>query len=108
MSPAEPKTLLCFQTARISIPEEIEKKIGDMSAYVAEVGVFMKDNTLQAAIFPDFFHLNQEGILNIKEMFQDEVIAPYNRNAAAYKKINRFVLLKDELPKTRLGKIQRF
>lgn len=102
------KEIIVLSNGKNINPEEVEKKIGGMSDCVAEIGVFLKDDTLQAAIFPDFARLRQKGILNIKEMFQDDVIAPYNRTAAAYKKIIRFTLVKEELPKTRLGKIQRF
>jgi len=89
-------------------PEEIEKKLKSLSPCVADVGVYMKDDTLQAAICPDFRVLREKGIVNIDEMFRWDIIDRYNRQASPAKKIMKFILMKDELPKTRLGKLQRF
>lgn len=102
------KDILVLSSGKNINPEEIEKKIGDLSDCVAEVGVFMKNDTLQAAIYPDFIKLREKGVLNIRDLFRWEVIDRYNRSAASYKKVTNFILLKEELPKTRLGKIQRF
>ena len=68
----------------------------------------LKDDTMQAAIYPDFQKIKEKGILNLEEFFRWEVIDGYNQKSASYKKIHKFLLLKEELPKTRLGKIQRF
>jgi long-chain acyl-CoA synthetase len=44
---------------------------------------------------------------DIEELLKDE-IAEYNKNAMNYKRIQQFHVVSEELPKTRLGKVQRF
>ena len=102
------KELIVLSNGKNINPEEIENKIAGMSPLIAEVGVFMKDDALQVGIFPDFRRIKEEGIVDIDEYFRWEVIDKYNRQTAPYKKIGKIILLKEELPKTRLGKIQRF
>ena len=102
------KEIIVLSNGKNINPEEIENKIAMMSPLIAEAGVFMKDDALQAAIFPDFRRIKEEGIQNMEEYFRWEVIDKYNRQTAPYKKIGKILLLKDELPKTRLGKVQRF
>jgi long-chain acyl-CoA synthetase len=102
------KEIIVLSNAKNVNPEEIEKKIAALSDYVVEVGVYEKNDALHAAIYPDFKILKEKEILNIEETLRSEVIDHYNRHAAHYKKIKNFIILKNELPKTRLGKIQRF
>lgn len=89
-------------------PIEIEEKILNMQKNINEIGVFLKDNILQAVIFPDFRKIKEQGILNLDEFFRWDVIDKYNKTVAPYKKIVKFSLVNTELPKTRLGKIRRF
>ncbi|MDD5765336.1 MAG: AMP-binding protein [Candidatus Marinimicrobia bacterium] len=102
------KEILVLSNGKNINPEEIEKKISGLSDLIAEIGVFARNDTLQAAIYPDFRKISEKGVLNLEEMFRWDVIDHYNRGVAAYKKITNFILLKEELPKTRLGKVQRF
>jgi len=102
------KEIIVLSSGKNINPEEVENKISVTSDCIAEVGVYLKDDTLQAAIFPDFKKLNEKGILNLEDYFRWDIIDQYNQKAASYKKISKFLLLKEELPKTRLGKIQRF
>jgi len=102
------KEIIVLSSGKNVNPEEVEKKISGLSDCIAEVGVYLKNDTLQAAIYPDFKRLKEEEILNLEDFFRWEIIDQYNQKAASYKKISKFLLLKEELPKTRLGKIQRF
>ena len=63
---------------------------------------------LQAAIYPNFSQIRKQKISNLGETLRWDIIDKYNQKASPYKKINKFIILKEELPKTRLGKIQRF
>ncbi|MCF7849137.1 MAG: 1-acyl-sn-glycerol-3-phosphate acyltransferase, partial [Kiritimatiellales bacterium] len=42
------------------------------------------------------------------ETIQEQVITPYNEAASSYKKILKYTLVGNELPRTRLGKLKRF
>jgi long-chain acyl-CoA synthetase len=102
------KEIIVLGSGKNINPEEIEKKLADNSDLIAEVGVFMRNDSLQAAIFPDFVRIRDKGIQNLEEVVRWDIIDAYNKKAAHYKKISQFILLKEELPKTRLGKTQRF
>ncbi|MBZ0199558.1 MAG: AMP-binding protein, partial [Ignavibacteriaceae bacterium] len=102
------KEIIVLSNGKNINPEEVEKKILAVSDVVAEAGVFMQNDQLSAALFPNYKALRDEGVINLEEKFRWEVIDKYNKTAAPYKKINKFILFKEELPKTRLGKIQRF
>ncbi|MHB8579020.1 MAG: AMP-binding protein [Ignavibacteriaceae bacterium] len=102
------KEIIVLSNGKNINPEEIENKIKDISDLIVEVGVFMQNDILTAVIYPDFKKLAENSIQNIEEVFRWEVIDKYNHSVSSYKKINKFILYKDELPKTRLGKIQRF
>ncbi len=102
------KEIIVLSNGKNINPEEVEKKILAISDVVAEAGVFMQNDSLSAALYPNYKALRDEGVINLEEKFRWEVIDKYNKTAAPYKKINKFILFKEELPKTRLGKIQRF
>ncbi len=102
------KEIIVLSNGKNINPEEIENKILSTSDFVAEAGVFMQNDILTAVIFPDFKKLKDKTIGNLEELFRWDVIDKYNSNSSSYKKIKKFVLCKNELPKTRLGKIQRF
>jgi long-chain acyl-CoA synthetase len=94
--------------AKNSIPKKAKKKLKTLSDCIADVGVFVKNDQIQAAFFPDFKVIRERGILNIDDLFRSEIVDKYNSTVAYYKKIMNFTILKEELPKTRLGKLQRF
>ncbi len=102
------KEIIVLSNGKNINPEEIENKIKLQSEFVSEVGVFMRNDSLTAAVCPDFIKLKEKTVHNLEELFRWEVIDKYNKSAAPYKKITKFVLCKNELPKTRLGKIQRY
>lgn len=102
------KEIIVLSNGKNINPEEIEFKLKSLSPFIAEVAVFQQNDALSAVIYPDYKKLREEGSLNLEEMFRWNVIDIYNKNSASYKKLSKFYLSKDELPKTRLGKIQRF
>lgn len=102
------KEILVLSNGKNINPEEIENKLAVNSELISEVGVYMKDDMLQAAIFPDFKRIAEKQVTNLGETIRWEVIDRFNQTVSPYKRIHKFILLKEELPKTRLGKIQRF
>jgi len=89
-------------------PVELEHQMEAMSEYIAEIAVFLNDNVLQAALYPDFRKVREKGIQNLEEVIRADVIGPFNRSVAPYKRVMKLHILQEELPKTRLGKIKRF
>ncbi len=102
------KEIIILPNGKNVNPVELEQKIESRAEFISEAAVFLKDETLQAAIYPDFRKVREKGIENLEEVLRMEVIEPFNRSVSPYKKIMKLHILKDELPKTRLGKIKRF
>jgi len=102
------KEIIVLSSGKKFNPEESEKKIKALSDCIADVGIFVKNDQIQAAFFPDFKVIRERGILNIDDLFRSEIVDKYNSTVTYYKKIMNFTILKEELPKTRLGKLQRF
>ncbi len=89
-------------------PEEIENRILRMSPMIKEIAVMQDRGQLVALILPDLAGFTRDEIASVFETLKWKVIDAYNATAASYKKIFNFTLLKEELPKTRLGKMKRF
>jgi len=102
------KEIIVLPNGKNVNPVEIEHKIAAMSAYVGEIGVYLSDDVLQAAVYPDFRQVREKGILNLDETIRQEVVEPYNRSVAPYKRIMKLHILAEELPRTRLEKVKRF
>jgi long-chain acyl-CoA synthetase len=102
------KEIIVLSNGKNINPENIEKKIKDKTNYVVEVGVFSEHDTLQAIIIPDLHKMKYDGITNYEDYFKWNIIDDLNKNTSPYKRIMKFFLTTEELPKTRLGKIQRF
>ncbi|MGL5683534.1 MAG: AMP-binding protein [Marinifilaceae bacterium] len=88
-------------------PVEIEEEIMHHAPEIKEIAVFLKDDILQALALPDMKKIRSNTGVNIEEAIKT-VIEKYNAAAMSYKRIKRFHITSFELPKTRLGKIQRF
>ena len=63
---------------------------------------------LQVIIFPDTAKMRYDGIDNVEEYIRWNIIGRYNQEVSPYKKIMKFILTDEELPKTRLEKLQRY
>ncbi|MBN2481729.1 MAG: AMP-binding protein [Bacteroidales bacterium] len=102
------KEIIVLPNGKNINPEEVERVIIRQSPLVKETGVFLKDGVLQSIIVPDFKKLNEAGIKDLNDHVRWNIIDQANRSLSAYKKIIRFHITAEELPKTRLGKIKRY
>ena len=68
----------------------------------------MQNDKLNLIIVPDEEALKEKNIEDIQVFFKNEVLKVYNDRATMSKRLMKLHLVKEELPKTRLGKIQRF
>jgi long-chain acyl-CoA synthetase len=85
----------------------LESTIVKKSPYIKEVGVFMEEGILQALIYPEMNQVRAKSIEELPQLIQQAVL-DFNNEISPYKRIKRFHIIAEELPKTRLGKIQRF
>jgi long-chain acyl-CoA synthetase len=102
------KEIIVLSNGKNINPEEIENKILEMSEVITEIGVFEKADMLHAVIFSDYQKAKELGIENVEEMLKWEVIDKYNQSVTPYKKVMKFSLMKEALPRTRLLKLKRF
>lgn len=102
------KEIIVLSNGKNINPEEIENKIVGMTEVITEIGVFEKADMLHAVIYPDFQKAKQLGIENIEETIKWDVIDKYNQAVTPYKKVMKFSITKEPLPRTRLLKLKRF
>ncbi|MCK9450833.1 MAG: AMP-binding protein [Bacteroidales bacterium] len=97
------KEILILSNGKNVNPAEIEIAINE-SELVLESAVFYKDEQLQLLVVPD-----TSGTETVNEqLIKERVIKAFNEKVSAYKRIHRIHLVGEELPRTRLGKLQRF
>ncbi len=102
------KEIIVTSSGKNINPSEIENILIEYSDLINELAVFESSSILSVVIYPHFDKLQHIGIKNIKNYFHENIIDPYNRTVAPYKKIMSIVISENELPKTRLGKLKRF
>lgn len=101
------KEIIILSNGKNVNPSELETKLED-SPLVRECGVFFKDDVLQAVIVPEKSAIGQPEDQSIEDIIRWKVIDVFNHQVSSYKKIMRFHLTDQDLPRTRLSKLQRF
>ncbi len=102
------KEIIVLSNGKNINPSEVETKIENFAAFVAEVGVYADLDQLKAIIVPNRAEMKGLSAGQIEEKLRWEVIDTYNKSVSSYKKIMDFSVTDTELPRTRLGKLQRF
>jgi len=102
------KEMIVLPNGKNIDPNDIEAEIVKNTDLIKEIAVTEYKDQLLAIVYPDFDQIKAKQIVNIKDAIKWEVIDKYNVTAANYKKIHDIKIVKEELPKTRLGKIRRF
>lgn len=102
------KEIIVLSNGKNINPEEIEIKISNTFPLVEEIGVYEEGDGLGAIIVPNFSHAKKENIVNIYETLKWTAIDKYNNSVPAYRKFKKITVSKEELPKTKLGKLRRF
>jgi long-chain acyl-CoA synthetase len=102
------KDIIVLANGKNISPVEIEMKLESKVEAVKEAAVFMYHNQLHAVIVPDFKFLSEQNVENPATFFKESILPSFNKELSSYKRIMQFTLVKQELPRTKLGKIQRF
>lgn len=102
------KDIIVLPNGKNINPVEVETKLEGFSKAIKEAGVFMHNEMLHAVIVPDYGFLSENGVTDVSQYFRDTVISPFNAEMSSYKRIMQFTLVKTDLPRTRLAKLQRF
>lgn len=88
-------------------PELLEKEFIAASTYVQEIGIFLSGDALHAAVRPEMTAIRQRSLEEMDSLIKEEVTR-FNAEQPQYKRIKQYHIMSEELPKTRLGKVQRF
>ncbi len=88
-------------------PELLEKEFLSESKYVQEIGIFLSGEVLHAAVRPEMTAIRQSSLDDMDALIKYEV-ERFNAEQPQYKRIKQYHIMSEELPKTRLGKVQRF
>ena len=102
------KEMIVLPNGKNIDPNDIEAEIIKNTDLIKEIAVTEYKEQLLAIVYPDFEQIKSRQIVNIKDAIKWEVIDKYNVTAPNYKKIHDIKIVKEELPKTRIGKIRRF
>jgi len=105
------KELIVLSSGKKIIPDELEAHYGK-SPFIAELCIFLthtpdEKDILTAAILPHYEHFRSQGIGRVKERLHWE-IENASRALPPYKRIHDFIIINEALPKTVLGKLQRY
>lgn len=104
------KEIIVLSSGKNISPEEVEAHYG-ASKHIKELCVLSlgegAEDKLVAVIHPDFAFFRQVGEINIYKTIRWS-LESLSANYPAYKRIMGFVLTKEDLPRTRLGKLKRY
>lgn len=102
------KELIILSNGKNISPVEIEEKVSQISDIVLENAVFAKGDAIHLIIHPDKNKISNIKNEELEEYVKWNIVDVYNQKAAQSKKISRFYLVFEDLPRTRLGKIKRY
>lgn len=102
------KEMIVLSNGKNINPADIENEIFKGTDLIHDIAVVEHNNHLLALVYPDFDKVKERKIINITETLKWEIIDSYNVKAPAYRKILEIKIVKEELPKTKLGKLRRF
>ncbi len=102
------KEIIVLPSGKNINPVLIEQKLEGMTDCINEVGIFVKDDILQAVIRPEFKKIRENGIQDMDDFFRWKIIDAFNQTVSPSKRILTFTLIDEELPRTRLSKLRRF
>ncbi|MDO8899341.1 MAG: AMP-binding protein [Bacteroidales bacterium] len=101
------KEIIILSNGKNVNPTELEEVLL-ASPMVRDCGVFALNDQLQLMIIPEMEAFADADPTAIEAEIRTKLIEPFNKSVSAYKKIMRFYVTEQELPRTRLGKLQRF
>lgn len=87
-------------------PEELEKVYGG-SRYIREIAIFEHKGGLAALVVPAFEAVREGGAVHVDTAIRID-LASTARSLPSYQRLAGFTIVREPLPRTRLGKYRRF
>lgn len=103
---ARAKEMIVLGGAKNVSPEELEKFYG-RSPYIQEIAVLERNGTLAALVLPNLAAIQEAGIKRFEDALRVEITA-LSQQLPTYQRLSGFAIVRDSLPRTRLGKYKRF
>jgi len=101
------KEIIVLSNGKNVNPTELEEVLL-ASPMVRDCGVFAQNDQLQLMIIPEMETFSNHDPVAVEDQIRNQLVDPFNKSVSDYKKILRFYVTHEELPRTRLGKLQRF
>lgn len=89
-------------------PSELEDSLLASTSLFKEVAVLDHKGSLHALLSIDRNALDKSEITDVKRYIKEEFFPQFNKRQSAYKRIMQFSIVDEDLPRTNLGKIQRY
>lgn len=102
------KEIIVLSNGKNVQPNEIEYKLENYQEQVKEAAVVQDGDMLRAIIVPKPEWAGGMTDDEVEEALKRLVLEPYNQTVAPYKKLMSLFVYRDELPRTKLDKLQRF
>lgn len=102
------KEIIVLSNGKNVQPNEIEYKLEKYSNRVKEAAVVQDGDLLRAIIVPQKEWAAELSDNEVEEALKREVLEPYNLTVSNYKKLMSLFVYRDDLPRTKLEKLQRF
>lgn len=102
------KEIIVLSNGKNVQPAEIEFKLEKYDALVKEAAVVQQGDQLCAVIVPQKQWVGKLSDEEVAEALKEQVLRPYNLTTENYKKIMRVFVYRDDLPRTRMDKLQRY
>ena len=102
------KELIILANGKNVRPDIIETKIKEMFPLVEDIAVAQKDGHIVAIVKPNMAEAKRLGVTNLVETLKWNVIDLYNQKVENYKKIHDIIVISDDIPRTRMGKVKRY
>ncbi len=102
------KEIIVLSNGKNVQPNEIEYKLEKFEDKVKEAAVVQDGDLLRAIIVPQKEWACGKSDVEIEKALKREVLESYNLSVANYKKLMSVFVYRDDLPRTRLDKLQRF
>ncbi|MDA3901809.1 MAG: AMP-binding protein [Spirochaetes bacterium] len=102
------KDLIILPNGKNIRPDLIEQDIKNKFKLIEDIAITDVKGKLFAVVVPESKEVRKSANDDINELFKWEVFQIYNAEVENYKKIQNFVVTNEELPKTRMGKLQRY
>lgn len=100
------KEMIVLGGGKNVFPEDLERIYGETS-YFAEIAVLEREGDLVALIVPDLEAVRADGYASLDDVVR-VTLASKAQSLASHQRLSGYAISREPLPRTRLGKYQRF